>query len=409
MSKIICDICGTSYAETATQCPICGCIRPGDVQRVTNEVKTDGKVSTGYTYVKGGRFSKTNVKKRSQTPVHSAADEERKASPKNDQEKPDKVNVGLIITAVVLLLAIIGMVIFIAVRFFMPLSDPNKGEPTGTVNVGELPCTGLTLDTDTILFEQIGEARLLQVTVEPRNATDSISFQSQDESVVTVNSVGKITVVGEGTTKIIITCGAVTKECTVTCQLPTEANTIDPTATEESTGSTEETGATEEFRLNREDMTLNGKDDKWTLYDGNIEKSQITWTSENEAVATFVEGVVYLKGVGMTTVHAEYQGQKVSCIVRCKLDESTGVEGSGGVSEDGGGNNVISGTVTGTVKVEVNGGALNVRSGPGTTYAQVGTLKNGDKVTITERQVADGRTWGKISNGWIAMDYIALN
>ena len=49
MSKIICDICGTSYPETATQCPICGCVRSGDVQRVTNEVKKDGNDSTGYT------------------------------------------------------------------------------------------------------------------------------------------------------------------------------------------------------------------------------------------------------------------------------------------------------------------------------------------------------------------------
>ena len=27
MSKIICDICGTSYPETADCCPICGCTR----------------------------------------------------------------------------------------------------------------------------------------------------------------------------------------------------------------------------------------------------------------------------------------------------------------------------------------------------------------------------------------------
>jgi len=27
MSKIICDICGTSYPETAESCPICGCSR----------------------------------------------------------------------------------------------------------------------------------------------------------------------------------------------------------------------------------------------------------------------------------------------------------------------------------------------------------------------------------------------
>ena len=27
MSKIICDICGTSYPDTADCCPICGCSR----------------------------------------------------------------------------------------------------------------------------------------------------------------------------------------------------------------------------------------------------------------------------------------------------------------------------------------------------------------------------------------------
>ena len=60
MSKIICDICGTSYADTATQCPICGCVRPAEPQPVPEEVNN----SSAYTYVKGGRFSKKKKKKR---------------------------------------------------------------------------------------------------------------------------------------------------------------------------------------------------------------------------------------------------------------------------------------------------------------------------------------------------------
>ena len=64
MSKIICEVCGTSYPDTTMQCPICGCVRPGDVQRVTNEINADENGASGYTYVKGGRFSKSNVKKR---------------------------------------------------------------------------------------------------------------------------------------------------------------------------------------------------------------------------------------------------------------------------------------------------------------------------------------------------------
>ena len=27
MSKVICEICGTAYPETAEECPICGCTR----------------------------------------------------------------------------------------------------------------------------------------------------------------------------------------------------------------------------------------------------------------------------------------------------------------------------------------------------------------------------------------------
>ena len=29
MNKIICDVCGTDYPETAAQCPICGCASAG--------------------------------------------------------------------------------------------------------------------------------------------------------------------------------------------------------------------------------------------------------------------------------------------------------------------------------------------------------------------------------------------
>ena len=113
MSKIICDICGTSYPESAKQCPICGCVRPGDVQRVTNEVKSDGNVSTGYTQVKGGHFAKSNVKKRTQEPVKKATAKRSNANMSYESERESR---GLVIVAIVLLLAVIGVVIYIAVQ-----------------------------------------------------------------------------------------------------------------------------------------------------------------------------------------------------------------------------------------------------------------------------------------------------
>lgn len=417
MSKIICDICGTSYPETAKQCPICGCVRPGDVQRVTNEVKTDGKVSTGYTYVKGGRFSKSNVKKRTQAQSHSTGTS-KEVTPKSNKNGEEKDNRGLVIVAIVLLLAIIGVVIYIALRYFAPISDPNHGgSSTSTTgqNMVDLSCTDLSLDTDTILFEQIGEARLLQVSIEPKNTSDSIRFRSEDETVATVNEVGKITAVGEGTTTIVITCGQITKECTVTCQLPQESTGVENTV--DTTGPEESTGPQETLRLNRTDMTLSYKGESWVLYDGDIAKNLITWSSDNENYVTFVDGVVVAvaNNPDGVTVHAEYAGQKVSCIVRCNFKESSGIAGSGGVSEDGGGvsedggssSGSVAGTVTGTVNVNES---LRVRSGPGTNYDIVGSVLAKEKVTITERQTAsDGVTWGKISTGWISLDYVVLD
>lgn len=52
---------------------------------------------------------------------------------------------------------------------------------------------------------------------------------------------------------------------------------------------------------------------------------------------------------------------------------------------------------------------LRIRSGPGTSYSIVGYLDSGDYVQITERKTVDGTQWGKISKGWICMDYIRLD
>lgn len=406
MSKIICDVCGTSYPETAKQCPICGSVCPGDVQRVNDDVNGEGKVSTGYTYVRGGRFSKNNVKKRSQAEVRTAAKPKEVEPVKNPEEKDNR---GLVITAIVLLLAIIGVVIYIALRFFSPISGPAPDSTTGNTLSGQsdLSCTGITLDTDTILFESIGEARLLQVTIEPQNTTDATTFTSSDEAVATVNAVGKVTSVGVGTAKIAITCGDFTKECTVTVQLPEESTGYtDPTV--ETTEPEASTAPAEELRLNRSDLTFGYKGESWVLYSGSIAKNLITWSSDNESVVTFVDGKAVAVGGGMTEVHAEYNGTKVTCIIRCNFKASTGVSGSGGgVSEDGGGasSNVITGTVYGVSK------DVNVRTGPGTNYEKNGTLNLGETVTITETSKdANGKTWGKFAdNKWVSMTYIKTN
>ncbi len=425
MSKIICDICGTSYPESAKQCPICGCVRPGDVQRVTNEVKSDGKVSTGYTYVKGGRFSKNNVKKRSQNPSGSAAGGKSTAQ-KNSGNEENKTNRGLVITAIVLLLAIIGVVIYIALRFFAPISGPSdntQGNTQGTAT--EIHCIDLMLETDNVLFEQVGVAKLLDTRTEPYDTTDVITFRSENEEIATVTDKGKITAVAEGTTKIIVTCGNVTKECVVTIQIPEETTlpTIEDTTggTEDTTVPDESTPTNEELRLNRKDITFSYKGESWVLYSGGIAKNLITWSSDDENIVTFVDGKAVAVGNGMTEVHAEYAGQKVSCIIRCTFKDSAGVVGNGGVSEDGAGSTGNGGvsedggstatTKTGVIVGVTNG--ANVRSSPrieNDPSNVVGTVAPGTKVTVSDQKDADGYTWYKIGeNRWVASNYVKTN
>lgn len=337
MSKILCDVCGTSYPETAAQCPICGCVRPGEAQSVISDT-SEG--NDGYTYVKGGRFSKSNVRKRNKT---SGSYEPASAQPSMDDDSEKTGNRGLVITAIVLLLAIIAVVSYILVQFFLPGSGGNRDttagtdiKPSGTTEstVLTVPCEKLKLNVSAITFDQQTAARMIYATAEPANTTDEVTFESSDEAVVTVNADGKVTAVGPGQATITVTCGDVTVECPVDCtfQLPTEDTTV-PDETEDTTV------PEEEFRLNRSDITFSSKGDSWMLYSGSLGLTQITWSSDDESVATITNGKVVAVGGGTTTVYAEYDGQKVSCIIRCAFSDSSEPTGgsSGNVTEDGGG------------------------------------------------------------------------
>ena len=56
----------------------------------------------------------------------------------------------------------------------------------------------------------------------------------------------------------------------------------------------------------------------------------------------------------------------------------------------------------------ITGDQLNIRSGPGTNYASVGTLNSGDEVNILAQFTINGKIWGCISKGWISMDYVGV-
>ncbi len=325
MSKIICDVCGTSYPETATQCPICGCVRPGDAKVVAGDTnETETQTNGSYTYVKGGRFSKSNVKKRNRAqgvadvPVTKMQDE---------VDGGKNKDVGIVIAILALLLAIVAVVIYIAMRFFVPAlpQNDNKGDSTlstqGTAAstndstglttealVLEYPCTEIIVSKTVVEFDKIGASLLLNVTTNPDNTTDKLTFTSSDDSVATVTDEGKITAVGGGQAVIAITCGQAAAECRVICDIMQT----------ESTDTTEApTYSGDSLVLNRDDFTFVKKGESHVLYRGEIPVESIVWSTDDPSVATVENGKVVAVGAGMTTVYAEYGGAKKSCIVRC--------------------------------------------------------------------------------------------
>ena len=60
MSQTVCNVCGTSYPTTSTQCPVCGCTKNNSAMSEDMNLQE----TAGYAYVKGGRFSQANVRKR---------------------------------------------------------------------------------------------------------------------------------------------------------------------------------------------------------------------------------------------------------------------------------------------------------------------------------------------------------
>lgn len=59
-----------------------------------------------------------------------------------------------------------------------------------------------------------------------------------------------------------------------------------------------------------------------------------------------------------------------------------------------------------TVRVKMTVDALRIRSGPDTSYPEVGRFTGGEILTVTQLQYSDGVQWGRISQGWICMNYV---
>lgn len=101
-------------------------------------------------------------------------------------------------------------------------TSANVSEGSATLTITN-PCTGITLDKDTLTIAR-GETATLTATVEPTDTTDKVVWSSKDDKIATVKD-GVVTAVGQGETTITAACGDKTASCKVTVTKATIAGT----------------------------------------------------------------------------------------------------------------------------------------------------------------------------------------
>ena len=325
MSKIICEVCGTSYPETAAQCPICGSAHKPPV-RTAAPARTQKSSSGEYTYVKGGRFSQANVNKRNNA-SGSAYSAKPASKGKRKKKKSDSYdNRGLIITIIILLLAIVAVIGYIFVKFFMPatssgkVNNPSAEAPAIQAVQDTGACEEIILNNQNLSFTYAGETVMLNLELVPAGTSDSVFFVTSNDAVATVSNDGEVTAVGAGEAVITVSCGDAKAECSVICAFD----------------GSDDSEPSDAFQLNRERITFQNAGETWVVYNGGVPAEDITWSIEDESIATVNNGKVTAVANGTTTMYAEYEGTKKSCEVICQLDDSAVTADDGNTASDNG-------------------------------------------------------------------------
>ncbi len=313
MSKIVCDVCGSSYSESETHCPICGTAKSDAVKPV---VETNGEEQP----VKAGKYSKNNTKK----PAAANGRDRAGASRKSDTPS----STAMIAIVAVLLLAIVAVVVFIIAR---AADDP---DPKDTVvatttqestTLPEITCQSISLReaiNGPIIFEDLTKTFRLEIVKTPADSTEIVTYISADLGVAYVSADGLITPVAPGETKITVTCGAATPiELTVVVEEP--APVLELTSTEFTLS--DANGLTQDIL----DLVKNKE---------KFDKEKFVLTSADESVVR-VDGTVVtaLKSNGMKGVKVEikYGEQTAECLVRVGTIAQTSYKLSAGWKNEG--------------------------------------------------------------------------
>ena len=194
----------------------------------------------------------------------------------------------------------------------------NKGTTTITAKVGsktascnvtvKVPLTGISLNKTTLTLNR-GVTESLTVNYNPSDTTDSktVTWSSENTSVAKVDQNGKITAVDVGTTNILAKVGSKTVSCSVTVKASLTGISLNKTTLSLRKQSTETLVVSYD--------PINTTDDK-----------TVTWTSDNEEVATVSGGTVSALKEGTATITATVGSCTVQCVVTVEKETTEPVK-----------------------------------------------------------------------------------
>lgn len=326
-----CEFCGTEYNTDQQKCPICG---KGEGQEAVQPEKKKRRLAstTGGARV-AGKAAKKEQKSRTPKWVWGVA-------------------CGVLGVAV-----LAGIVYFFSLMdYFDPDFDFNAiptlieqgGEVEEDLTIQQRPeeeeteavqeevpevdpnsksCTGLTISQSAVTLDEQGGKIFLTAVARPSDCEDPIVYSSTDESVVTVSDSGMITAVGPGVADIVVSCGAITQVCTITCEF--EVEEPEPEEEEPEPEEEEPTDEPEEElpapTLSTTDFTLFYPGEKTKLTVNNApEGAAISYVSSNASVVTVDNnGNVTAVGDGDATITVTVGDVKLTCVARCRMDSTT--------------------------------------------------------------------------------------
>ena len=160
----------------------------------------------------------------------------------------------------------------------------------------------LALNKDDLTFMNAGEQYTLSVTGAPDGA--KITWQSSDESIVTVSENGVLTAKGKGTATVKAAVDDSELTCIVRCNF-------------------EDRSGEGECTISNSDVTMGVKGETFqiSLRDANGNKiTGLLWVSSDLSICSVDgTGVVKAEGSGTAYVSTTYNGISYQCIVRCNL------------------------------------------------------------------------------------------